>query len=178
MNFLGSGNDYGVKLSYALQDGAGGIAEALGLASEFAEGSKIAVILGDNIFEDDFSADVERFHKLDGAMVFLKRVDDASRFGVAEVEGDQVVGVEEKPKNPKSNLAVTGFYLYGPDVFKKITTLKPSSRNELEITDIQNLYHREKRLSCRILQGFWSDAGTFDSLLKAGAWVAARKRNG
>jgi glucose-1-phosphate thymidylyltransferase len=178
MNFLGSGKEYGVKLSYALQHGAGGIAEALGLAKDFAEGQKVAVILGDNIFEDDFSASVEKFKTMSGAMIFLKQVSDANRFGVAKVIGDKVVAVEEKPTVPKSNLAVVGCYLYNFDVFEKIDTLHPSGRNELEITDIQNLYIQEGHLSFAILDGFWSDAGTFDSLYATATWVMKKKKYG
>lgn len=175
MAFLGSGKDYGVKLSYALQHGSGGIAEALGLASDFADGGKVAVILGDNIFEDDFKASVERFKKLRGAMVFLKEVADAPRFGVAEVDGKKIKGIEEKPKNPKSNYAVVGFYMYDGDVFEKIKKLKPSGRGELEITDVHNMYIAEDSLHYDVLGGFWSDAGTFDSLLRAANWVANKE---
>jgi glucose-1-phosphate thymidylyltransferase len=173
MNFLGSGKDFGVKLSYALQQGSGGVAEALSLAADFADNSKVAVILGDNIFGDDFSASVAKFEKsATGAMVFLKEVADANRFGVAEVVGDKIVGVEEKPKVPKSNLAVTGLYLYDSDVFEKIRTLKPSARGELEITDVQNLYIKDGTLSYDMVKGFWSDAGTFESMLLATQWAA------
>ncbi len=172
MNFLGSGKEYGVKLSYALQNGSGGIAEALGLAEEFGKDSKVAVILGDNIYEDDFTESIKDFEGLDGAMIFLKKVPDPQRFGVAEIEGDKIVSIEEKPKNPKSDLIASGLYLYDPDVFEKIKRLKPSGRGELEITDIQNMYLAEGRLYFSILDGFWSDAGTFESLHKSAAWVA------
>jgi len=176
MNFLGSGKEYGVRLSYALQNGSGGIAEALGLAEEFVDGEKAAVILGDNIFEDDFLESVRAFEKRSGAMVFLKKVPDPERFGVAEVAGDKIVGVEEKPKKPKSDLIVSGLYLYDPDVFGKIKKLKPSGRGELEITDIQNMYLAEGKLSFSILRGFWSDAGTFESLQKTAEWAARRSK--
>ncbi len=176
MNFLGSGKDYGVKLSYALQHGAGGIAEALSLAEDFVGGDKVAVILGDNIYEDNFAEQVAKFKKMSGGMVFLKRVPDAERFGVAEVRGEKILRVEEKPKVPKSDLAVTGMYLYDPDVFVKIRTLTPSARGELEITDIQNLYIKEGRLSFAVVNGFWSDAGTFPSLLRAARWAAETRR--
>jgi glucose-1-phosphate thymidylyltransferase len=172
MNFLGSGKEYGVKLSYALQHGSGGIAEALGLAEEFGKGGKVAVILGDNIYEDDFAESVRDFEELNGAMVFLKKVSDPQRFGVAEVREGRIVSIEEKPKNPKSDLITSGLYLYDPDVFDKIKKLKPSGRGELEITDIQNMYLAENRLYFSILDGFWSDAGTFESLHKSAAWVA------
>jgi glucose-1-phosphate thymidylyltransferase len=174
MNFLGSGKDYGVKLSYALQHGSGGIAEALGLARDFVRNDKIAVILGDNIFEDDFSASVKRFGSLKGAMVFLKAVSDPHRFGIAEIEGGKIRHIEEKPKQPKSNMATVGFYLYDPDVFKKIDTLTPSGRNELEITDAHNMYIDEDALYYDTVPGFWSDAGTFETLHATAAWVAGR----
>ncbi len=174
MNFLGSGKDYGLKLSYALQNGSGGIAEALSLAEDFAANSKVAVILGDNIYEDNFVEHFSKFEKASGAMVFLKQVADANRFGVAEVSGEKIIKVEEKPKTPKSNLAVTGIYLYDPDVFQKIKTLKPSGRGELEITDIQNLYIKEGKLSFVEVRGFWSDAGTFESLLRTANWIAKK----
>ena len=120
MNFLGSGKDYGVKLQYSLQHGAGGIAEALSLTEDFADNGQIAVILGDNIFEDDFLKDIEEFKNREGARVFIKEVDDPQRFGVAEIQGDKIINIEEKPKKPKSNFITTGFYLYGSDVFDKI----------------------------------------------------------
>ena len=176
MNFLGSGKEYGLKLSYALQNGSGGIAEALGLAEDFADNGKVAVILGDNIFEDDFSASVKKFETLSGGMIFLKNVPDPQRFGVVEVENGKIKSVEEKPKEPKSNFAAVGFYLYDGDVFQKIKTLKPSGRGELEITDIQNLYFGEGRLHYDTLEGFWSDAGTFDSLLKTATWLAGKAK--
>ena len=128
MNFLGSGKDFDVKLSYALQHGSGGIAEALGLAEDFAGKDKIAVVLGDNIFEDNFSESVQAFEKMQGAMVFLKQVEDPSRFGVAEVKDGRIVHIEEKPKRFMSDLATVGLYLYGSDVFLKIRKLQPSGR--------------------------------------------------
>lgn len=175
MNFLGSGKEYGVKLSYALQHGAGGIAEALGLAEDFAGKDKIAVILGDNIFEDNFSEDFRAFQREQGARVFVKEVSDPGRFGVAEINAGKIVGIEEKPKNPKSNLATVGLYLYDPDVFVKIKKLVPSARGELEITDIHNMYINEGLLSYGRVNGFWSDAGTFDSLLKTTLWVSKKR---
>ncbi len=171
INFLGSGKDYGVKLSYALQNGAGGIAEALSLAEDFADHEKIAVILGDNILEDDFSKDFETFNREKEAKVFLKEVTDPHRFGVAKIEKGKIVDIEEKPQNPKSNLAIIGLYLYDASVFQKIKKISPSTRGELEITDVHNLYIREKSLSHGYVKGFWSDAGTFDSLLKTAIWA-------
>ncbi len=176
MGFLGSGKDYGVKLSYALQHGSGGIAEALGLAEDFTDEDQLAVILGDNIFEDNFKETVESFKNDNGAKVFLKEVSDPQRFGVAEIVGSKIVGIEEKPQNPKSSHAIVGFYLYNPDVFQKIKKLKPSLRGEFEISDIHNFYVEEGKLSYCQVNGFWSDAGTFDSLLRASAWVAGERK--
>lgn len=175
MNFLGSGKDYGVKLQYSLQHGAGGIAEALSLAEDFAGNGKIAVILGDNIFENDFSKDIEEFKNQEGAKVFIKEVGDPQRFGVAEIKGDRIVNIEEKPKEPKSKYATTGFYLYSSDVFDKIRTLKPSWRGELELTDVHNMYIREGKLSYGVVGGFWSDAGTFETLLKCANWLVEKE---
>jgi glucose-1-phosphate thymidylyltransferase len=129
----------------------------------------VAVILGDNIFEDSAREAVQSFES--GAHVFLKEVPDANRFGVAEIAGDHIVSIEEKPANPKSNYAVTGLYLYDNDVFEIISTLKPSGRGELEITDVNNDYIRQGAMSYSVLEGFWSDAGTFESLLRAGLMV-------
>lgn len=179
MSFLGSGKDYGVKLSYALQHGSGGIAEALGLAEDFIkEGEQFAVILGDNIFENHFAKHVQEFHGRSGSKVFLANVQDPQRFGVAEIGGNLIKSIEEKPKNPKSNYAIVGFYLYNHDVFSKIKTLKPSARGELEITDIHNMYTNEGALSYAFVNGYWSDAGTLESLLKTSNWAAKRKDNG
>lgn len=176
MNFLGSGKGYGVKLSYALQNNAGGIAEALNSAEDFADEGKIAVILGDNIFEDDFSKEAEAFYRQDGAMVFIKEIAHPERFGVVEIQSDKIIGIEEKPKQPKSNYVTAGFFLYDFDVFSKIKTLRPSARGELEITDVHNMYIKEGRLSYGWVKGFWSDAGTFDSLLKTAKWAAQQDR--
>lgn len=175
MNFLGSEREYGVKFSYALQHGAGGIADALSLAEDFAGGEKIAVILGDNIFEDDFSDDFNAFQHERGAKVFIKEVSDPQRFGVAEIDAvGKIVNIEEKPKNPKSDLATVGLYLYNPDVFAKIKKIVPSARGELEITDVHNIYIKEGLLAYGKVNGFWSDAGTFDSLLKTTIWASKR----
>lgn len=174
MSFLGSGKECGVKLSYALQNGAGGIADALSLAEDFVDEERVAVILGDNIFEDDFSEDIDAFKKEPGAKVFIKEVPDPQRFGVAEVVDGHIVGIEEKPKMPRSNLATVGLYLYNADVFAKIKKQTPSARGELEITDVHNLYIKEGSLSYGTVHGFWSDAGTFDSLLKTTIWASER----
>lgn len=177
MNFLGSGKDYGINLSYALQNGSGGIAEALSLAQDFAGNDKIAVILGDNIFENDFSKNIKEFEDLPGAMVFVKKVPDPNRFGVAEIANGKIVSIVEKPSKPKSDMATVGFYLYNADVFEKISRLNPSARGELEITDVHNFYLEEGDLYYGIVEGFWSDAGTFKSLHKTAEWVA-KKRGG
>lgn len=169
LELLGSGKEFGVRLTYEIQEGAGGIAEALGLAESWAGTDNVAVILGDNIFQDDIRKDVESFEG--GAKIFLKEVTDAHRFGVAEVKGNRVLGIEEKPKKPKSNLAVTGLYLYDAGVFEVIKTLKPSGRGELEITDVNNAYIRRGAMEFAALKGFWSDAGTFESLLRASVMV-------
>lgn len=165
LELLGSGSDLGVTLSYEIQDGAGGIAQALGLAEHWAEHDALTVILGDNIFEESIQEAVRTFTT--GARIFLKEVSDAQRFGVAEVVGDHIIGIEEKPIVPKTNLAVTGLYIYDHDVFRIIKNLKPSGRGELEITDVNNAYIRENAMTFSRLKGFWSDAGTFDSLLRA-----------
>jgi len=169
LELLGSGSELGVRLSYEIQEGAGGIAQALGLARRWAGDDALTVILGDNIFEDPVKDAVRSFKF--GARVFLKEVPDAQRFGVAEVAGDRIVGIEEKPKNPKTNLAVTGLYIYDSDVFRIIRDLKPSGRGELEITDVNNAYIRKDAMTFSLLSGFWSDAGTFDSLLRASMQV-------
>lgn len=173
LELLGSGSDMGVRLSYEIQEGAGGIAQALGLAERWSNGDDLAVILGDNIFEDSVRDVVASFEG--GARVFLKEVPDAQRFGVAEVSGDRIVSIEEKPEKPKSNLAVTGLYLYDHRVFEVIKTLKPSGRGELEITDVNNAYIKEGEMGFSVLRGFWSDAGTFDSLLRASMMVQKKK---
>lgn len=169
LELLGSGSELGVRLSYEIQEGAGGIAQALGLAERWASDDAVTVILGDNIFEDSVKDAVQSFKA--GARVFLKEVTDAQRFGVAEVTGDRIVGIEEKPKFPKTNLAVTGLYIYDSDVFRIIRDLKPSGRGELEITDVNNAYIRKEAMTFSRLSGFWSDAGTFDSLLRASVQV-------
>ncbi|CAD6491125.1 MAG: Bifunctional protein GlmU [Candidatus Argoarchaeum ethanivorans] len=169
LELLGSGSEWCVSFTYEIQDEAGGIAQALGLAERFADEEDVAVILGDNIFQDRISEDVSGFSG--GAKVFLREVPDAHRFGVAELEGTRVVRIEEKPAKPRSNLAVTGLYMYGSDVFDVIGTLKPSGRGELEITDVNNYYIGEGRMGYKVLDGYWSDAGTFESLLRAGVMV-------
>lgn len=175
LELLGSGADFGVRLSYDIQKEAGGIAQALGLAEHFVDGEDVTVILGDNIYEDNVKDHVKSFKS--GARIFLKPVPDAHRFGVAEVDRKKncVLGIEEKPKKPKSNLAVTGLYIYDNSVFDVIKTLKPSGRGELEITDVNNYYVRKGTLSFSVLEGYWSDAGTFESLYRASELVRKKK---
>jgi len=179
LRLLGNGRDFGLKhLNYTYQEGEGGIAEALGLAEHFADDGPICVVLGDNIIENDICQAVENFKKQkEGAKILLKEVEDADRFGVAEIRGDRVVGIEEKPKKPKSNYAVVGIYLYDSTVFQKIRRLKPSGRGELEITDVNNYYIDEGKLTYEILDGWWTDAGTFESLLRANNLVAETGAN-
>lgn len=165
VNLLGSGRDFGVRFTYKVQDEAGGIAQALGLAENFAGGDSVTVILGDNIFEHDLGGDVNQFiEQKSGARLLLKEVSDPHRFGVAELDGDRVVKIEEKPRQPKSNMAVVGIYIYDGHVFDIIRTLKPSGRGELEITDVNNAYINKGTMSYGVMNGWWSDAGTFESL--------------
>lgn len=177
---LGNGADFGLKhLNYTYQKGAGGIADALRLCRDFVGGDRVAVILGDNVFGDGI-APILRAESKDrgkGACVFLKKVPDPQRFGVAELKGDRVVGIVEKPKKPKSSLAVTGAYVYDGDVFEIIETLKPSGRGELEITDVNNAYIARDRLRFQLLGDDvpWTDAGTFESLHKANLLVAGMR---
>jgi glucose-1-phosphate thymidylyltransferase len=174
MRLLGNGKDFGLKrLNYAYQDGEGGIADALSLAEHFADGDKICVILGDNIIEKDIRKAADAFRaQAKGAKILLKEVPDAERFGVAEMKGDKIVGIEEKPVRPKSNMAVTGIYMYDGTVFDKVNKLVPSDRNELEITDVNNFYIHEGSMTWDVLDGWWTDAGTFESLLRAANLVA------
>ncbi len=179
LRLLGNGRDFGLKhLNYTYQEGEGGIAEALGLAEHFADGELICVVLGDNIIETNIRQAVENFKtQKKGAKILLKEVPDADRFGVAEIRGDRVVGIEEKPRNPRSSYAVIGIYLYDSSVFEKIHRLKPSGRGELEITDVNNFYIEEDTLTCEVLDGWWTDAGTFESLLRANNLVAQTGAN-
>jgi len=168
MELLGSGSEFGVEFTFKVQDTAGGIAQAFGLASYFVNGDRCVVILGDNIFEDDITPYVESFAKQEkGAKILLKEVSNPQRFGVAELKDGKIVSIEEKPKYPKSNLAVTGIYMYDFEVFEIIKTLKPSARGELEITDVNNAYIRRGTLTYDILKGWWTDAGTSESLFRA-----------
>jgi glucose-1-phosphate thymidylyltransferase len=175
LELLGSGADLGVRFTYEIQEDAGGIAQALYLAKDFVDNDDVTVILGDNIFQDKVDDTVRHFNY--GAQIFLKSVPDAQRFGVAEIEekNKKVICIEEKPQNPKSNYAVTGLYIYDKNVFSIIETLEPSGRGELEITDVNNHYIQNGDMKYSILNGYWSDAGTFDSLLKAGNLVKNQK---
>jgi glucose-1-phosphate thymidylyltransferase len=174
LRLLGNGKDFGLeRLHYAYQEGEGGIAAALSLAEHFAEGDRICVVLGDNLIEGSIEAAARRFaRQSSGARVILKEVPDAERFGVAEVQGGKVVSIVEKPKRPKSRYAVTGIYFYDRQVFDAVRTLEPSGRGELEITDVNTWYLRRGQLSCEILDGWWTDAGTLASLHRAGNLVA------
>jgi len=169
LRLLGNGKEFGLKhINYAYQEGEGGIAEALALAEHFAEGDKVCVVLGDNIIEKSIRHAVEDFKRQErGAKVLLKEVHDAERFGVAEIDGKRIVSIEEKPAKPKSKYAVTGIYMYDETVFDKTRTLKPSARGELEITDVNNAYIKEGNMTFDYLDGWWTDAGTFESLIRA-----------
>ncbi len=173
LKLLGNGREFGLKdVHYTYQEGEGGIAQALGLTEHFVDKDRVCVILGDNIFSADITRGVDDFMKRkSGAKIFLKEVEDPERFGVAELKGKKVVGIEEKPKKPKSNYAVTGIYMFDNDVFSIVKTLKPSGRGELEITDVNNAYVKKGTLTCDILDGWWTDAGTFDSLHRANVLV-------
>ncbi len=179
LRLLANGKEFGLKhIHYTYQEGEGGIADALNLAEHFADGHSVCVILGDNIVEKSIKAAVDEFRVQEkGARILLKEVEDAERFGVAELKGDRIVGIEEKPSHPKSNWAVTGLYMYDASVFTKIKTLKPSGRGELEITDVNNAYIREGAMEYSYLDGWWTDAGTFDSLLRATNLVAQSRED-
>jgi glucose-1-phosphate thymidylyltransferase len=177
LRLLSNGKNFGLKhIHYTYQEGEGGIADALALAEHFADGQKVCVILGDNIIETSIRRAADCFRQqASGAHILLKEVPDAERFGVAEVADGRIVGIEEKPARPKSNYAVTGIYMYDATVFDKIKTLVPSGRGELEITDVNNAYIREGTLTFSTLEGWWTDAGTFDSLLRAANLVKQSK---
>lgn len=174
LRLLGNGKEFGLKeLHYTYQEGEGGIAAALSLAEDFADNGPIAVILGDNVFKDDIRHGLERFRKQGrGAKIFLKKVPDPQRFGVPILNGRKVVKIEEKPKSPKSPFAVTGIYIYDESIFGIIQTLKPSGRGELEITDVNNRYIESGLMTYEVLKGWWTDAGTFESLRHANELVA------
>jgi glucose-1-phosphate thymidylyltransferase len=167
LELLGSGEEFGVNLSYAVQESPSGIAGALRLCKRFANEENVVVILGDNIFSDKF--DFSDFRE--GARVYLKEVPDPERFGVAEVQNGKLISIEEKPKIPSSNLAVTGLYIYDSRVFDIINCLIPSARGELEITDVNSQYIKDGRIDYKVIEGFWSDAGTFSSLFNASEFI-------
>ena len=178
LRLLENGEEFGCSLRYAYQRGEGGIADALRLARNFAAGEPIAVMLGDNLFEHGIKPACEAYARQDGgARLLLKQVDDPQRFGVATVAGGRITGIEEKPARPQSRWAVTGCYFYDATVFEKIERCRPSRRNELEITDVNNLYIAERTLHYSILDGWWTDAGTFESLRRATNLVAETGAN-
>ena len=177
LKLLGNGKEFGLKhLNYTYQEGEGGIADALSLVEHFADKQPLCVILGDNIIEGNIADATRAYrHQGKGAKVLLKKVHDPQRFGVPEIDGANIVAIEEKPKNPKSDFAVIGIYFYDSTVFEIIKTLKPSERGELEITDVNNAYIQRGEMSWDELDGWWTDAGTFDSLLYAANLVAENK---
>ncbi len=183
IRLLGDGSEFNASLSYVYQQKAGGIAEALSLTQKIVQGHKIAVILGDNIFEENYKKEVEEFqnsNKFD-CCLFLKEVEDPQRFGVAELNVDGTIkSIEEKPKKPKSNLAVTGLYFYDEKIFDMITKVIEeigySKRGELEITDVNNYYLKHRKTKANFVKGFWSDAGTFETLLKSSNFIKSKKR--
>jgi len=178
LNLLGSGREFGVDLSFDIQEEAGGIAQALSLAKKFVGNDSCIVILGDNIFEENVEEFVEKFKEQgEGARIVLKEVGikEAKRFGCAVVEGNKVIDVEEKPENPKSNLAMTGLYMFDSNIFNIIETLRPSQRKELEITDAIEHYVKAGKCSYDIVKGFWSDAGTFESLFNSSEFMRSKE---
>ena len=176
LRVLRNGEEFGLKqLFYRYQEGEGGIAAALALAEDFAGSDSICVILGDNIYENSLKKSAETFMQIGkGARIHLKQVENPQRFGVPVMDGERIVRIEEKPKAPRSNYAVTGLYMYDSSVFEIIKTLKPSGRGELEITDVNNEYIQRGTMSWEVVEGWWSDAGTFDSLLRANILVASQ----
>ena len=178
LRLLGNGADFGLSdVYYTYQEGELGIADALRLCENFAEGQSIAVILGDNIIQNDISPYLERFEKQpSGARILLKEVDDPQRFGVPVFDGERIVAIEEKPADPKSRYAVTGVYMFDRKVFDYIRSLVPSGRGELEIVDVHNRYITENELEYDILDGWWTDAGTFASLFRATELIARERR--
>ncbi|OGW79389.1 MAG: spore coat protein [Omnitrophica bacterium RIFCSPLOWO2_12_FULL_44_17] len=176
LKLMGNGSEFGLKdLYYTYQRGEGGIAEALSLAEHFVSGDKVVVVLGDNILEDNLSEAVQKFEKQKrGARIFLKEVTDPQRFGVPVFKNGKIVNIEEKPKKPKSQYAVTGIYMYDSRVFEFCRKLKPSKRGELEISDVNNCYIKDGSMQYDILKGYWTDAGTFDSLLHANKLAALK----
>lgn len=179
LKLLGNGKAFGLKhLNYTYQEGEGGIAEALALVEHFAAGEPVCVVLGDNIIEGNIAHAVKAYKEQgSGAKIILKEVPDPERFGVPELNGAQVVQIEEKPKSPKSKYAVIGIYMYDGEVYDIIRTLVPSRRGELEITDVNNAYIQRNQMTWQELEGWWTDAGTFESLLRASTLVAETGAN-
>ena len=177
LRLLGNGREFGLPhIAYTYQEGEGGIADALKLCEHFAAGDKVVVILGDNIIQEDISDYVRRFDaQPSGCRLLLKEVDDPERFGVAHFEGERIAGIEEKPKEPKSKFAVTGIYMYDNRVFDFARDLRPSARGELEITDVNNAYINAGDCYFDVLQGWWTDAGQFESLYRAAQLVAEER---
>ncbi len=177
LRLLGNGAEFGLHdIYYTYQQGEGGIADALRLCEHFAEGGPLIVVLGDNIIQENITPYVTKFReRATGARILLKEVEDAQRFGVPVFDGDRIVAIEEKPAHPKSSYAVTGFYMYDARVFEYIRTLSPSQRGELEITDVNNLYLRDGELRYDVMRGWWTDAGTFESLFRANELVARER---
>lgn len=179
LRLMGNGKEFGLKhINYTYQEGEGGIADALSLAEYFADGEPICVILGDNLIEKNIVRAVEKYRKQkNGAKIILKEVPDPERFGVAGIKKGKLLRIVEKPVKPESNLAVIGIYMYDSTVFDIIKTLKPSNRGELEITDVNNAYIRKGKMTWETLQGWWTDAGTFESLLRANVLVSQTGAN-
>jgi glucose-1-phosphate thymidylyltransferase len=179
LKLLGNGKAFGLKhLNYTYQEGEGGIAEALSLVEHFAAKQAVCVVLGDNIIEGNIASAVRSYQQQGkGAKIILKKVPDPERFGVPELNGQHVLRIDEKPKSPKSEYAVIGIYMYDGEVYDIIRTLKPSGRGELEITDVNNAYIKREEMTWEELQGWWTDAGTFESLLRASNLVAETGAN-
>ena len=176
LNLLGSGKEFGVKFTYEIQDEPKGLAEAFIIGENFIDEDNVTMILGDNIFEDDFSQDIKNFKS--GGKVFAKEVSDPERFGIVEFnKNNKAISIEEKPKNPKSNYCVTGLYIYDNRVIEAAKNLKPSERGELEITDLNNWYLEKGELEVAMVNGQWIDAGTFDSLLRAQNFVKEKMQD-
>lgn len=174
LNLLQSGKDFGAKFSYVIQEEPRGLADAFIIGKDFIDNDNVTLILGDNIFEHDFSEQIKSFES--GAMVFAKKVHDPERFGVVDFDKDmKALSIEEKPLKPKSNYAVVGIYTYDNQVVKYAKKLKPSPRGEIEITDLNNAYLKDEKLKVNIIEGMWEDAGTFDSLLRVSNFMAERK---
>ena len=179
LRLLGNGKEFGLKhLDYTYQKGEGGIAEALSLCEDFADGERVVVILGDNLFDRSIKRHVRNFAKqAGGARIFIKQVPHPERFGVIELKKGKIISIEEKPKRPKSNYIDTGLYMYDARVFDFIRKLRPSWRNELEITDVNTMYLKRDELQYDIIRGFWSDCGTFASLLCANNFIAKKRKS-